>query len=189
MYSRSSLAVIAGMGIGLPRPTSGGGQNGKGRGNGHGIVDSPTLGEDIRGGGKGLGEGAGIGSVPAQSGEGSCAQATDKKLSHFRRFLLVSSNSSSSSLSLSSNSEMHCSSRNSSSFRKQRSSVLPGILLHDALVGDAVGAADLDDLTRRQIALEACNQVGDHVLDGDRLRPDPDPARGDHDRQLLHLSH
>ena len=56
------------------------------------------------------------------------------------------------------------------------------VLLHQLEVGDAVGAADLVDLAALGLAVERLEQVGEHVLDRDRLRAHAHPARRHHHR-------
>ncbi len=70
--------------------------------------------------------------------------------------------------------------------QKAAKTSLAGILEHEVGVRDLVRASDLEDafLPRREI--QRAHEIGDDVLDGDRLRFHPYPARGDHHRQALH---
>ncbi len=62
---------------------------------------------------------------------------------------------------------------------------LSRVLVHQFAVRGDVGAADLEDLTTARVEVAGCEEVGDHVLDRDRLCPGLHPARRDHDRQPL----
>ena len=62
---------------------------------------------------------------------------------------------------------------------------LPRVLAHQLLVGDLVGAADLEHRAALELDVERCDEVVEHVLDRDRLRLGAHPARRDHHRQAL----
>ena len=62
---------------------------------------------------------------------------------------------------------------------------LPRVLPHQLLVGDRVGAADLEYRAALELDVERRDQVGEHVLDRDRLRCRAHPARRDHHGQAL----
>ena len=63
---------------------------------------------------------------------------------------------------------------------------LPGIFVHEPAVADPVGTADFEDSAFLSLELQAADEIGDHVVDRDRLGRCPHPARGDHHRQLVH---
>ena len=59
--------------------------------------------------------------------------------------------------------------------------------LDHAAIGGDVGPADLDDRAALlERGLEPGDEVGEHVVDGDRLRGRVDPSRHDHRRQPVH---
>ena len=60
---------------------------------------------------------------------------------------------------------------------------LVGVLVHQVEVGADVGAADLEHLAPVRLVVESRQEVGDHVLDRDRLRARVHPARRDHHGQ------
>ena len=62
---------------------------------------------------------------------------------------------------------------------------LLGVLVHQVEVGADVGAADLEHLASVRLVVEGRQQVGDHVLDRDRLCARLHPARRDHHGQPL----
>ena len=62
---------------------------------------------------------------------------------------------------------------------------LPRVLAHQLLVGDLVGAADLEHRAAVELDVERRDEVVEHVLDRDRLRFRAYPARRDHHRQAL----
>ena len=62
---------------------------------------------------------------------------------------------------------------------------LPRVLLHQLAVGRDVGSPDLEHSGRARLEVERRDEVGDEVLDGDRLRSRPHPAGRDHGGQPL----
>jgi hypothetical protein len=60
---------------------------------------------------------------------------------------------------------------------------LARVLAHQIPVGDRVGAANLDHLALLALEIEHGLEVGDHVLDRDRLHLDARPARRDQHEQ------
>ena len=64
-------------------------------------------------------------------------------------------------------------------------SPLSRVLSHEPLVRHDVGAADLEHSAFRGVEVEPGEEVGDQVLDRDRLGLRPHPARRDHDGQPL----
>ena len=62
---------------------------------------------------------------------------------------------------------------------------LPRVLLHQFAVGNDVGSSYLEHSARARLEVERRDEVGDEVLDGDRLRSRPHPARRDHGGQPL----
>jgi hypothetical protein len=62
---------------------------------------------------------------------------------------------------------------------------LQRVLAHQLLVGDLVGAADLEHRAAVELDVKSRDEVIEHVLDRDRLRRGAHPARRDHHRQAL----
>ena len=60
-----------------------------------------------------------------------------------------------------------------------------GVLVHQVEVRADVGAADLEHLAPVRLVVERREEVGEHVLDRDRLRARAHPAWRDHHRQPL----
>jgi hypothetical protein len=65
-------------------------------------------------------------------------------------------------------------------------STLGGVLAHQILVGYGVGPADLDHLAALGVGIRRGGEIGDDVLDRDRLRQVRDPPGHEHHRQPLH---
>src|SRR5437762_9794835 len=54
---------------------------------------------------------------------------------------------------------------------------LPRVFPHEIGIRDPVGAADLEQPALLKVDIQGGKQVGEHVLDSDRLRARDDPAR------------